>query len=383
MTQADRFVKQYRFDGVKHTIRKIEGVLEVLIMSLAFYIVWRKYYPGNIFPTYYGNGKYVLIGIYFALLTILFYFDEGFKYGHLKLTDVLVSQWICLVLVNGITYFQLSLIANKLINIEPMILLTGIEWVIAFVATYVFTTIYHHFYVPKNMLMIYGDEKSIGLKVKMDTRSDKYCIKRMISIKEDFDYIIKEIPKYDAIVINDIPSQVRNDILKFCYSRGLRVYVTPKISDVLVKGSETIHLFDTPLFLIRSRALNYEQRFLKRMLDIVLCGMAMLIAWPFMLIIAIAIKIEDHGPVFYKQRRVTIDGKEFDILKFRSMIVDAEKDDKSIPATDHDPRITKVGRVIRAIRVDEIPQILNILKGDSGIIGTTKKNLDFTRVSLA
>ena len=115
---------------------------------------------------------------------------------------------------------------------------------------------------------------------------------------------------------------------------------------------------------------------MKRTLDIVLCGMAMLIAWPFMLIIAIAIKIEDHGPIFYKQRRVTIDGKEFGILKFRSMIVNAEKDDKSIPATDHDPRITKVGRVIRAIRVDELPQILNILKGDMSIVGPRPERVE-------
>ena len=97
-----------------------------------------------------------------------------------------------------------------------------------------------------------------------------------------------------------------------------------------------------------------------------------------MLAIAIAIKIEDHGPVFYRQKRVTKDGKVFDILKFRSMIVDAEKGgyDLSMRANGKDPRITKVGSVIRAIRVDELPQILNILKGDMSIVGPRPERVE-------
>jgi len=85
--------------------------------------------------------------------------------------------------------------------------------------------------------------------------------------------------------------------------------------------------------------------------------------------VAIAIKLEDGGPVFYKQKRMTTGGREFDILKFRSMIVDAEKYAGAVLAAQDDPRITKVGKVIRATRLDEIPQILNILKGDMSIVG--------------
>ena len=95
-----------------------------------------------------------------------------------------------------------------------------------------------------------------------------------------------------------------------------------------------------------------------------------------MIIVAIAIKIEDGGPVFYKQKRVTINGRIFEILKFRSMIKDAEKDGESRPATDHDPRITKVGAVIRALRIDELPQILNILKGDMSIVGPRPERVE-------
>jgi lipopolysaccharide/colanic/teichoic acid biosynthesis glycosyltransferase len=95
-----------------------------------------------------------------------------------------------------------------------------------------------------------------------------------------------------------------------------------------------------------------------------------------MLIIALAIKLEDGGPVFYKQKRVTIGGNTFDILKFRSMIVNAEELGISIPATGNDPRITKVGKVIRAMRIDELPQILNILKGDMSIVGPRPERVE-------
>lgn len=125
---------------------------------------------------------------------------------------------------------------------------------------------------------------------------------------------------------------------------------------------------------------------IKRAVDIVAC----LIALPFVLIVlvpvAIAIKIEDHGPVFYHSGRLGVGFREFGMLKFRSMKVNApdlRNDDGSTFNSDKDPRVTKVGHFLRETSIDEIPQIFNILKGDSGIIGTTKKNLDFTRVSLA
>jgi lipopolysaccharide/colanic/teichoic acid biosynthesis glycosyltransferase len=110
-------------------------------------------------------------------------------------------------------------------------------------------------------------------------------------------------------------------------------------------------------------------RFLKRFFDILLSGLALIILSPILLITAIAIHLEDGGPVFFRQERVTLNEKRFVILKFRSMIVDAEKDGKPHPAGENDDRITKVGKVIRACRIDELPQLINIIKGDMSIVG--------------
>ena len=368
--------KLKKLDGVKGTIRAAEGILEVLLLTVAYYFVWRNGYGEEGFPPYYGSGKYVLAGVYAALLFFLVYNYDGFEFGYLKLFDVVLSQWIAVLIVNFITYFQLCLIANRMITPGPMLVLMLMELGISFVCVYLYTAIYHHLYVPKNMVMIFGTETAVGLKFKMETRTDKYAIKKLIPVEVGFEKICQQIVEYDAVVISDVPAQIRNDILKFCYENQIRTYVTPKLSDIIVRGARDISLFDTPLLLIRSKGLTVTQRTLKRILDVVLCAIAMIPAAPIMLLVALAIKLEDGGPVFYTQKRATLGCKAFDILKFRSMIVDAEKEGHSIPATGRDPRITKVGRVIRATRIDELPQILNILKGDMSIVGPRPERLE-------
>lgn len=371
-----RKLKKERLDGVKGAIRAAEGIVEILLLVLAYYLVWRHWYEEGIFPAYYGRGKYVLMGVYAILLIVLIYNYDGFKFGYLKLLDVAVSQWIAELIANFITYFQLCLIANRMISPIPMLLLTAIDAIICFICAYFYTAIYHGIYTPKNMVMVFGNRDAVSLKFKMETRSDKYAIKKLLPVELGFEKIAAEIVAYDAVVINDVPAQIRNDILKFCYEHRIRTYVVPKLSDIIVRGAQNISLFDTPLLLVRSRGLTLTQSAIKRAFDILLCSIAMIPAAPVMLLVALAIKIDDGGPVFYKQKRATIGGKVFEILKFRSMIVNAEKEGNSIPAVDHDPRITKVGRIIRATRIDELPQILNILKGDMSIVGPRPERVE-------
>ena len=210
----------------------------------------------------------------------------------------------------------------------------------------------------------------------MNGRPDKYHVVKSVSVSEGLDKIFAELEDYEAVLINDIPSELKNDILKECFRIGKRVYFTPKISDIIGKNSEDINLFDTPLYLCRNNGISKSQLFAKRVFDIVLSLVALIITSPILLITALAIKIEDGGPVFFRQDRVTIGGKVFSILKFRSMIVDAEKDGRPHPAGEADDRITKVGHIIRPTRIDELPQILNILKGDMSIVGPRPERVE-------
>ncbi|MBQ1170875.1 MAG: sugar transferase [Oscillospiraceae bacterium] len=354
------------YEDTKGFLRVAETLLEVLILTVVYYLVWRNGYDMFNFA---HKGKYVLMALYAALAYLVFQYTDCTMFGQLSRVDLIMGQMISLLIVNGFTYLQLCLIGNAVLALAPMAALVGIQAVIAIVLIFVYTTLYHKLYAPHNMLLIFGSRNSVGLKFKMDSRKDKYNITGLISAEEGYDAIVKKIPQYDAVILNDVAAPLRNDLLKFCYRYRVRTYVAPKLTDIMIRGAKNISLFDTPLLLVKGTGLTPAQRVGKRMMDIVLCAIAMIPAAPIMAVVALAIKLEDGGPVFFKQKRMTRNGREFDILKFRSMIVDAEKYAGAVLATDNDPRITKVGKVIRATRLDEIPQILNILKGDMSIVG--------------
>jgi exopolysaccharide biosynthesis polyprenyl glycosylphosphotransferase len=149
---------------------------------------------------------------------------------------------------------------------------------------------------------------------------------------------------------------------------SIRCYLSPKISDIILTGSERIHLFDTPLLLSRNMGLTVDQRVTKRVLDLVVSSVGVIVSSPLVLLIAILIKAYDRGPVFYTQDRLTVNGKPFKIYKFRSMKVDSEKYGARL-ASKHDDRITPVGKVLRNLHLDELPQLYNVFKGDMSLVG--------------
>lgn len=354
------------FEDMKGFVRVAETLLEITILTLAYYIAWMKGYDLEYFAY---KGKYVLMGVYAVILYALFLNSECTMFGQLHRVDLIMGQIISLCLTNAITYLQLCLIANGMLPLTPIVLLTAADIAIAILLILLYTNLYHRLYAPHDMLLVYGHRRGVELKIKMDTRKDKYNISGLISCDEGFDRIVQEIPKYDAIILNDVPAPLRNDLLKFCYRFRVRTYVSPKLTDIMLRGARNITLFDSPLLLVKGTGLTPAERVAKRTMDIIFSAIVLLILSPVMLLIAAAIKLEDGGPVFFRQKRLTRNGREFDILKFRSMVVDAEKYAGAVLATDNDPRITRVGRIIRPFRLDELPQLLNILKGDMSIVG--------------
>ena len=354
------------FEDMKGFVRVAETLLEITILTLAYYIAWMKGYDLEYFAY---KGKYVLMGVYAVILYALFLNSECTMFGQLHRVDLIMGQIISIFLTNAITYLQLCLIANGMLPLMPIVLLTAADIAIAIALILLYTSLYHRLYAPHDMLLVYGHRRGVELKIKMDTRKDKYNISGLISSDEGFEKIVKEIPKYDAIILNDVPAPLRNDLLKFCYRFRVRTYVSPKLTDIMLRGARNITLFDSPLLLVKGTGLTPAERVTKRAMDIIFSAIILLILSPVMLLIAAAIKLEDGGPVFFRQKRLTRNGREFDILKFRSMVVDAEKYAGAVLATDNDPRITRVGRIIRPFRLDELPQLLNILKGDMSIVG--------------
>lgn len=355
-------------------------------MQTAVYAyIWMTYYYPlvnnfNRGLKFHHNGHLLVIGIYFVLLFFFTNTYGGLKVGYLKPMDVFFSQFFSLLIVNVITYAQISLMRNWLVPAGCFGVATLVQLMISAIWTWVCNTVYRRVFPPRRMLLIHGERDIEDILRKFESRRDKYRIVKCMDIKEGLWRIEEEIGQgYGAIVLWDIKTEDRNRLLKFCYSRSIRVYMMPKIPDVLVKGSDQLHLFDTPIFLTREYALTVEQRIAKRLIDIICSLLLLVLASPFMLITAIAIKCYDKGPVLYKQVRCTRGAREFMIMKFRSMRVDAEKDGVARLAAKNDSRITPIGKFIRAVRIDELPQLINILKGDMSFIGPRPERPEIIR----
>ena len=287
-------------------------------------------------------------------------------------SNVLAGQVLTLFVCAFSEIFLSCAITGQFRNILAFVKMYSImflfQTVVLGVIEFVMVDIYWKSFPPLKLVEIYGDSvDSIGIKIA--TLKFKYEIAERISLEDGESAIREALAKYDAALIDDIPAHDRNRMVKICFEMDKRVYYSPKISDVLVKNSQELNLIDAPLFLNKNKGIDPVHRFVKRSFDLALSLLAFVILSPIMLITAAAIFLEDRGPVFFKQERVTYGGKRFMILKFRSMIVDAEKDGRPHPAGEHDDRITKVGRFIRATRIDELPQLLNIIMGDMSIVG--------------
>lgn len=344
-----------------------------LLLQIAIYrYFYYEYfsYPIRIRLPLWNRGNILLIVIYAVILILLNKMYGGMKIGYYRNAEVIFSQIFALLAVNVITYFQNSVMSLYLLPIGPTAYMTVLQAVSAILWTVIATFIYKNIFAPRKLLVVYGERPVDDILQKFSSRKDKYSIEKCINISEGVGAVCLEATeRYDAVVIWDIDVETRNEIMKFCYGKNIRVYIMPHISDVILKGSDMLNLFDTPIFLTREYVLTMDERFLKRMIDLVCALILAVISSPIMLITAIAVKLYDGGPVFYNQIRVTRDNKEFKIMKFRSMRVDAEKDGVARLASKNDNRITPIGKFIRKVRIDELPQLFNIIKGDMSFIG--------------
>ncbi|MCR5389069.1 MAG: exopolysaccharide biosynthesis polyprenyl glycosylphosphotransferase [Lachnospiraceae bacterium] len=351
--------------------------LYVLIQAAVFGWMWYNFFSKMMLFEYWRRGNYVIIGFY-ALFCLLFTsVFGGLKVGYRRNIDVLYAQLFAALCTNGAVYLELSLIGNWKFgtNLWYMFQLFLFDVVLSFFWTLIVRWFYARLYPPHQMLFIHGDVDPSHLVEKINSRRDRYRIKEMVHLSKGIENIAKMVDSYDTVLIGDIPSKERNYFLKYCYWHNIRCYSVPKISDIMIQSGFRIDLFDTILMLQRNNGLTLFQRFMKRLMDIVISLIGLILASPFMLIIYIAIKIDDGGPVIYTQERLTKGGVPFKIYKFRSMITDSEKYGARL-AAENDDRITRVGRVIRRLHFDELPQLYNILIGDMSFVGPRPERQD-------
>lgn len=336
-------------------------------ITFGFIYTWQKGYPEVLYSQ---DGNYLVVAAFVFIFMTFVKLYGGFKIGVLRLNELWYSLGIAIVFSNGLMYAIMSLIARKLLTPLPIIAGTMYQVILAGIAAYCANSIYFTVYKSRHILAVYGGETQ-GLEVirKMSRIPERYHIDAAVSLADtDMEKVKQEIDKYSAVLICDFDHANKDEVLRYCYAKKKRIYLLPSTNDIILSTTYQSQIFDTPILMCRNHGLTMEQEIVKRAMDIVVSAVMLVFASPIMLVTAVAIKVCDGGPVFFKQNRVTKNGRIFNVLKFRSMIVDADKDGFK-GATDHDKRITPVGKIIRACRVDELPQLINIFKGDMSLVG--------------
>lgn len=353
----------------KHLLNYIANFVILLTETGMYAFVWYGYYSHHVSGIFHQRGHWAMIGLYLLMAYFFTKVFGGYKIGYLRVLDVCLSHILALALANTVDYFIIVLACRVYVHTEPLILLSLAEYLVVIPWIILVRRLYTKLYPPKQLLVVYGEYSPDELIRKINTRKDKYNVCASLSCYIGYEILYKTIMEYEAVVLCDLPAEIRNQIMKYCYQESVRVYVTPKISDILLSSADDIHLFDTPLLLMRNQGLTIDQRFFKRVQDIVISVICIVLLSPLMLIIALAIKLYDGGPVFYKQKRYTRDEEVFDILKFRSMAVHDESEDATQITRKKDKRVTPIGKVLRRTHLDELPQLFNILKGEMSVVG--------------
>lgn len=364
MEKRERFKRLFRF---------LNALAIIGVLTAVFAYMWYTYFADNetlLIKTFFRRGNYALVVLY-AVVMLLFYRTYGaHEVGYMRMMESAYTQVLSVLCTNAFTYLQLCLIGRWkfLANIRPILWMTAVDLVLVVLWAMVTRFVYVKLYPPRKVLVVYGQYSPQSIMEKMASRQDKYIIYDAINIDQGMDEVKQRIEECGSVLLMDLPAEARNQLLKYCFRKNIRCYCVPKISDIMLRRAEEIHLFDTTLLLFRNAGLSADQQFVKRAFDIAFSLLFLILISPIMLIIAIAVKACDGGPVLFTQDRLTKDGKVFKLYKFRSMYVNREETEYCM-TRQNDKRVTPVGKIIRNIHFDELPQIFNILKGDMSIVG--------------
>ena len=316
-----------------------------------------------------GNIGMALI-LYASLFCFIGKWGGAFRVGEDRRTAVIASIVLTVGTADALEVFFSMAITGEFrffpVFVVRYSILFLVQGLILSLCSIPMSKLYRRKFPPLRILHVYGEYRN-GLDLKINAISYRYRIVDAQHYAEND--LLERIQEVDAVLIDDIPSHYKNAILKHCVEIEKRACFVPKLGDVIAKYAKEQNVVDTPLFLVRRFGIGIGMGILKRVFDVVSSFLALILLSPLLLAVAIAIKLEDGGPVLFRQERVTLGGRRFMILKFRSMIVDAEKDNRPHPAEEKDPRITRVGSVIRSTRIDELPQLVNVLLGDMSIVG--------------
>lgn len=293
---------------------------------------------------------------YLILLTVLHKIYQACSAGQVRVSELILSQTLSNLISAVILYLGVSLYMHRLFSVAALLAavmaqeLFGVAW--SLLANH----LYFRHYTPPRTAIVYSDDEVLQQLYETPYFQMKYNVCKLIrESTEDPHALISDLGDCEVIFAADVSDKLADELAKFCAAKDVKGFFIPRLGHIVMSGAQYMSMFSMPLLKVQRAGGNHGYRLVKRVFDVVVSLIGILVTLPIMLLTALAIYAEDRGPMLYRQTRLTRNRREFSILKFRSMTVDAERDGIARLAGENDSRITKVGRFIRACRIDELP----------------------------
>ena len=339
-----------------------------------FYIFWLlfRYHALSGMNKYGFRYNYFIAIGYGVLLSWFNRVYNAYLLGYYRVRALAFGQFLSQFFSVVLLYFVVSFGWNNFHDPGVFIPMLLFQFALDIIWSYYVTAYFFKLMPRRKTLLIYRNQLDKARFGSISGRPTErlYMITDELQYNGSFAELEEKLAGYDAIFVAGVNSRCRNGILKYCKLNSIPGFFLPHVGDTIMQEAMHVKAFDSPVLYVNRKTLPLEYAFFKRTFDIAASGLALLILSPVMLITGLAIHLYDGGPVFYRQTRLTKDGKQFKIVKFRSMRMDAEKDGVARLSTgEHDDRITPIGRFVRKCRLDEIPQFWNILMGEMSVVG--------------
>ena len=350
------------------TVQKFMLFLEIMIESAILIWVWARFYNALMPVPIFRRGYYPLALFYGGLLFICLKALRGRDIGDMRVFDTIVAQMLSLLLCNVASYLPLCLLSYRVIDPTCLLLMTMVQLGFIVVWCFLCNRIFFYLFRPMELLLVTDDPAHTLWADKLEHYRERYHICGVVPASSERGDLRAALKDCHAVLLDTEDRTVQDWISIQCFRKNLFLLQVPTLENVILHSSSRLHIVDTPLLSTASHRITASDAFLKRFTDIVLSALGLLLSSPFLLLAAIAIKAEDGGTAFFRQERLTRDGKTFLLVKLRTMRMDAEKNGQKL-AELNDPRITRVGALLRRTRLDELPQLWNVLKGDMSLVG--------------
>ena len=357
--------------SLRHNIAmRTVKLLDAVLLTIPFGACWYLAYAENLAEPYYRKGNWLVIALFFVIYVTYGRIYDGFRVSISRVSEMFISQTLALLITDGILLVVTWLLTKHFPPVWPLVLTLAVQVLLSMVWCIGAHQWYFHRYDPQKTAVVYDTREGLDTLIAEYGLDKRFQVVATADVATALNDQLQILDGIEAIFLFGTHSHERNIILKQCVARDIEVYLIPRIGDVIMSGAERIHMFHLPMLRVGRYDPNPEYLFIKRAFDLLVSGLALVVLCPIMLLVAAAVKLTDGGPAFYRQCRLTKDGKTFDVLKFRSMRVDAEKDGVARLSTgENDDRITPIGRFIRKCRLDELPQLINIFRGEMSLVG--------------